>query len=353
MRLFIPRVATMVTTRSRVAGEGRAAAEATSYSPTAPVIALFIALLIAIFSFFHRSWPSMGFANMSVRLVIASSQPEIVSDGALAIVRTVCWATIAVSLYLRFRNQHPEVIEPHYFPMSRLPAGASIRLSGFKIFSTFTVQAWTLQGFYFAGTAALALHHRVRGGAGNEEGAVLHAVACTLWAVYQVSFGCAALVSAVVTFVLIPGLLRRGETPIIFFQPTVQLMHNANILFMATELLFNSLPILSRHLAFTVLFGLCYVPFSWVWVRRTGIVYYAFLDPTLPPRLSVPIHVGLVLALALFTSLGVLMQSLTSGFSFPLRALLVYSASCCLCWTSLFRGTPRPSRMATRGRVDK
>ena len=55
----------------------------------------------------------------------------------------------------------------------------------------------------------------------------------------------------------------------------------------------------------------------------TGIVYYAFLDPTLPPRLSAPIHVALVLALALFTSLGVLATSLTSGLPLPLRALLV------------------------------
>ena len=300
----------------------------------------------------------MGFANMSSRSVIASSQPEIISDGGLALVRMGCCATIVASLYIRFSTKFPEVIEPHYFPTSRLPKGAQIRLHGFKVFTTFTVQAWTLQGIYFAGTAALALHHGVLGGAAggasasNEEGAVLHAVACTLWALYEVSFGCAALVSAVVTFVLIPALLKRGETPSIFFQTTVQLMHNANTLFMATELLFNSLPILSRHLAFTVLFGIWYVLFSWVWVRNTGIVYYAFLDPTLPPRLSAPIHVALVLALALFTSLGVLATSLTSGLPLPLRALLVYGASCCLCWTSLFRGMPRPSPMANRGRVD-
>ena len=56
-----------------------------------------------------------------------------------------------------------------------------------------------------------------------------------------------------------------------------QLMHNANLAFAASELLFNNLPVLPLHFIFGALFGVQYVLLSWWWVRRTGIVYYPFL----------------------------------------------------------------------------
>ena len=39
-----------------------------------------------------------------------------------------------------------------------------------------------------------------------------------------------------------------------------QLMHNANLAFAASELLFNNLPVLPLHFIFGALFGVQYVP---------------------------------------------------------------------------------------------
>ena len=39
-------------------------------------------------------------------------------------------------------------------------------------------------------------------------------------------------------------------------------------------------------------------------MRHTNIVYYPFLDPTLPPQLSLPIHVGLLVMLTAFYAIG-------------------------------------------------
>jgi hypothetical protein len=162
-----------------------------------------------------------------------------------------------------------------------------------------------------------------------------------------------------------------------------QLMHNANLAFATSELLFNNLPVLPLHFIFGALFGVqhiarsnarrrrprpawrsrglsqrritpqaapsvgrprpasanqprgprwhpchtgrvstaraCaslvlvgaqeltltlplplirYVLLSWWWVRRTGIVYYPFLDPTLPDKQAVAFHVALLSVIA-------------------------------------------------------
>jgi hypothetical protein len=128
----------------------------------------------------------------------------------------------------------------------------------------------------------------------------------------------------------------------------IQLMHNANLLFMVTELLLNGAPVLPSHVAFAVLFGVWYEIFSWWWVHQTGVVYYAFLDPTLPPHKSCLILLALLAVLATFYSLGAYLAAFFASSTLPLayRGVLVYAGSCSICWTSVFRGVPAPLKKA-------
>ncbi len=56
------------------------------------------------------------------------------------------------------------------------------------------------------------------------------------------------------------------------------LMHNANVLFMAWEFIFNELAFSYYHFIFMLFYGIAYVVFSWVWYAYRGIFYYFFLD---------------------------------------------------------------------------
>lgn len=98
------------------------------------------------------------------------------------------------------------------------------------------------------------------------------------WVFFEISFPVAYLVSAVVTFILIPFVKKEGLPPTTFFLPMALLMHNANVLFMAWEFIFNELAFSYYHFIFMLFYGIAYVVFSWVWYAYRGIFYYFFLD---------------------------------------------------------------------------
>ena len=167
------------------------------------------------------------------------------------------------------------------------------------------------------------------------------------------------LVTCCVTFVLLPTRLRRGDVEgarrMLGVRP--QLMHNANLAFAASELLYNNLPVLPTrpnpnpnpnpkpdpdpsqvlptHFVFGALFGLQYVLLSWWWVRRTGIVYYPFLDPTLPAKRAVGFHLALLSVIATFFLGASLVDRAASFLPFALRAPLLYAGAASLMHTSL------------------
>ena len=109
----------------------------------------------------------------------------------------------------------------------------------------------------------------------------------------------------------------------------------------------NRMPLLVRHVVFASLFGLQYVALSWWWLRRTGIVYYPFLDPTLPPARSIPMHAALLLVLAAAFALGAAVDRAAAFLPFAVRAPLLYAAAASLMWTRFIRG--RPGELAARG----
>ena len=339
----------MVTTRSHAA-KSRMDQLPSTTRPSIPLVVMLL-VAVAVVALALRG-ADLGFDTFSAGLLCSSGQPHMISDAGLAFVRGTCaviiWCSIAKRLnLLPFLGSEPqETVTPLYFPQSRLPRGASITLSGFNIFSTFTVQCWTLQGLYFAGTFALwALDDPAQDADGK--GRLRHIAACVLWVLFEISFTVAPLVSGVVRYILIPTFLKNGEVPRMFFKSTVQLMHNANLLFIITEALLNRAAMIHAHYLFIISFGLLYVMFAWCWLHATGIVYYAFIDPTLPPRIACPIHIGLIVVLAGLHSIGVFATVTTAHLPLGVRAILLYGFASLLCWTSLFTGVPQPQPQRT------
>ena len=155
----------------------------------------------------------------------------------------------------------------------------------------------------------------------------------------------AILVTSVVTFVLIPARIKRGDRQglarMLGWRP--QCMHNLNLIFVVSEMLFASLPVVASHFVFPALFGIQYVLISWWWLQRTGVAYYPFLDPTLPPAKAVGIHAVLFLVLALFFGLRVGVATAAALIPLSVRAR-AYAAAASICWT-------RRSSGLAKGRV--
>lgn len=103
-------------------------------------------------------------------------------------------------------------------------------------------------------------------------------LALPTWILFEISFPVAYLVSAVVTFVLIPFVKKEGLPAKTFFLPMALLMHNANIVFMAWEFMLNELSFSYYHFIFMLFYGISYVIFSWIWYVYRGVFYYFFLD---------------------------------------------------------------------------
>ena len=195
-----------------------------------------------------------------------------------------------------------------------------------------------LKSFTAAAACSIAVATGHRDVLDVEEGST---AAVVLWLVYEVSFTCSILVTSVVTFVLIPGRINKGEDVELLFRWRAVVMHNCNVLFMATELLVNKLPLNWYHFPFAMLWGLNYGLFSWGWLWVKGVVYYPFADPTLPARTSIPVLCAIVLALLLFFGIGVGADALIAEVPLVPRALMVYTAAAAIMWTGL-RGIPAP-----------
>ena len=232
------------------------------------------------------------------------------------------------------------IAEVARFPSSRLRP-TSVVMGGPIVLLTFTVQCWTLQGLYFTGAAVVSASQL----------ALLPAIDASLpslprvcQVLFEVAFACALLTSCVVTFFLIPGNLKRGQTPLLFFRNHQQLMHCANLYLMLNELLFNAIPIVPADFWYVLLFALFYLALAWTFCQISSIVYYPFIDPTLPPKLAIPIYLGLVVILGAFYSLGCGLQAAHSmEMLLPTygRILCVYLGASRLVWTR-WKGVPLP-----------
>ena len=87
-----------------------------------------------------------------------------------------------------------------------------------------------------------------------------------------------------------------------FFRRLPLMMHNLNVVFVATEVILNRLSFDLNHIPFIWLYGMSYIFFSWYWHSKVGVFYYFFLDYERPYALIW--HLGLLAAVGLFFAAG-------------------------------------------------
>lgn len=133
------------------------------------------------------------------------------------------------------------------------------------------------------------------------------------WILYEISLPISFLVSAVVSFVLLPTMRKGGFSVDFFFKPVAVLMHNANVLFMTFEFIANGLPIHFWHFVFMIFFASSYVMFAWVWHHYKKIFYYFFLDYSRPDALNW--HAGLVIGVFILYCIGCVCAAISQHYS--------------------------------------
>jgi hypothetical protein len=267
----------------------------------------------------------------------------VVSLSTLAIVRcfwvVVTWATVIGAA----TDQHGNLVTTIYKKDSKIRGPIPIVLDCSRRFSTFTMQCWCLFTVYITGAAACSLCRLF----GISLEFVPQWIFAALWLSYEVSFVCAFLVTSIVTFVLIPGKLASGDDAKFFFHWRPVVMHNVNVLIASTELLLNGMTLQWSHFPAALLWGAYYVIFSWFWLRHSGVVYYPFLDPTLPPLQSIPTAAVVLSVMVVLFGIGVVIESF-GHVSFPIRAVLVYVGCASMSWwTPFFGGLPKAKSART------
>lgn len=309
--------------------------------PTAEVIALLLVVGGAVLYALAHS--ASSFDMVSLDTIAAAGEPSAVPAEALLAFRVgaalLIGGTCAVDWLPSSGQYHTNAL----WQGSKL-APDRYYFQGPQKLAFFTGICWFLQLVYFC--MAIVCTGLASGLLGPPPAApVAHALACAVWLVYEVSFACALLITTVVTFVLIPDMARRPQThdvEALMFMPVLLLMHNANVVLMATELLFNSIPLTLAHFPASALLGLGYAVLTWVVCARTGMVPYPFLDPTLPPRTSIPALLLLLGALAAFYCLGVLAAAAAHLAPLPARVVGVYTFCVSIMTTRTIRGVPPP-----------
>jgi len=171
-----------------------------------------------------------------------------------------------------------------------------IQMFGLLRFSTFTVWSWCLQGIFFSCSIIM----QILKSRGMEVSCLL---GNTTYVLFEISFVMAILITVIVSFVLIPHGGKTNTSVLNFFTPSAVLMHNANILFMVLELIFNNCDHFHiDHLPFVYLYGLCYSVFSWFLAWFQGIYFYFFINQNF--KYATVSQLAILVALAIFYGIG-------------------------------------------------
>ena len=197
--------------------------------------------------------------------------------------RVLFASIIALSLHSSLSDKVPHTFTLMLYPQSKLKPKA-VPFKGIERLTTFTVQCWALQLVYFVLAAAASAAHLCGLAASLPAADVMQRLFRAVHVLFDVSATTAILVTSVVTFVLIPARIKRGDRQglarMLGWRP--QCMHNLNLIFVVSEMLFASLPVVASHFVFPALFGIRYVLIAGGGCSGRASPM-SFLDPTLPP----------------------------------------------------------------------
>lgn len=229
----------------------------------------------------------VGVAAVSLRDIAES---DVVPLGAVVLFRFTC-AAVALFTLLCVYYDH-QSLELRY-------RDAKVLLRRHSRWTSFTLWCFTLLSFYF--TLAAYCSGAVFVGHGD---VVPSGVVMVTLVLFEVSYPMSILVTAVVTFVLIPVARRYNHPMGRMFGWRPLMMHNGNVLMMQLAMLSAPPPVTLAHLPYAVLFGCCYAIFAWYWFWRTRVFYYFFLDYQRPYAIFT--YLGLLATLAMLYGLGCL-----------------------------------------------
>src|SRR5262249_35031327 len=176
---------------------------------------------------------------------------------------------------------------------------AKVYLRRHSRWTTFTLWCFTLLFFYF--TLATYCSGAAFVGRGDVVPSCIVMVTLVL---FEVNYPLSILVTAIVTFVLVPVPHPHTDPMAGMFHWGPLRMHNGIVLMMHFPMLSAPPPVTLAHLPYAVLFGCCYAIFAWYWFWRTRVFYYFFLDYRRP--YAVVVYLGLLTFLTMLYGLGCL-----------------------------------------------
>jgi hypothetical protein len=282
-----------------------------------------VALVVAQFSFFLKIAPSLTSLDEIATLETLTHRifPDIITIRTLgclrAIMAVVIWAT---SIYTVMLDPNGFEGDTSYFPRSKLRK-ATFHLRGWKSLVPFTHLSWILLGLAFSLNSAVCFCFDVDGD--HHHDAVFSWTKRLALIMWEIAAPAAFLTSIVVTYVIIPGAIRKSKVngnelgDLDLFQPRTLLMHNANIFFCFVEIcLLGGLPVIISHVALAPLYGIFYVIIVWntttiyTDVEKDGPQFlYNFLDTTLGKTTTIAL-----LALLVVLMVGYLVMSKVLDF---------------------------------------
>ena len=181
--------------------------------------------------------------------------------------------------------------------------GLAVISHGFWRYQGLTQWQFGFVGLYFA--LAATLQWDVLSAAPNA--AWLRApstLACATGTVLGVAFSLAVLTTVIVTFVLVPGKLKKGISVTHFFNVDELLMHNANSFLLVLDLLASRQRVSISDMPYTVFVGTLYVSFHhFIRYPRTRTLLYFFL--TWQGQAPFLVLCGLLSMIMLFFVVGV------------------------------------------------
>jgi len=276
-------------------------------------------------------WKNTDTLHIISSTKIANSQePDVISTSMLCVFRCV-FSTISLLLVYCLVMGEPFVMSLLTFPNSKIKGCVEIKLSGLSRLTTFSAWSWMLMTLYLLGVTTCSV--LALAGTSQEDSLLLQLFCTLLWILYGISLTSSLLVTVIVTFVLVPESLKTRSPAILNWKSLV--IHNCNVFFMATELLFNDLPLNFNHFPFAILYCLSYAVFSWWWLRRTGMIYYPFLDPSIPSFKSLFIHIALLATFFCMFVISYVISSCTSKFDLIFRAIMVYGGCVYITYTPI------------------
>ena len=199
-----------------------------------------------------------------------------------------------------------------YRPASKLPR-VSFPIYGWRKQFPFTSWAWNVLGINFVLSAYVAyqVHHQYP--YQHQVPSWLVRLALITW---EIAAPMTLLIGVVVKYALWPAQIKESGSGENFLTPRALLQHNANVIMALSEAaLLGGLPIQFSHIAISVLFGSCYVLFTWAiqmtWHGHGPAFIYFFMDTTLGTEHTIALHALLSVLMifhGLFCAIGSLLE---------------------------------------------